>query len=138
MKKLTDKHFAFARICAKLEIAGQGSKVMAEECGVTRATMYNWHKSAPFLAEKARCKAVFQVDLSDISLTHRRDHIEALVKIAEAPETSDTAKLRAIKQISDEAAADVEGMIVDLTRQIDIIERQIAGEKPEGKSPPTR
>ena len=29
--------------------------------------MYNWHKSAPFLAEKARCKAVFRVDLSDIS-----------------------------------------------------------------------
>ena len=66
------------------------------------------------------------------------------MKIAEAPETSDTAKLRAIQQISDEAAADVEGMIVDLSRQIDIFKRQIAGEvvvalhRPEGKSPPTR
>ena len=136
--KLTEKHIAFARVCARLEIAGQGSKVMAEECGVSRQTMYNWLKSAAFLAEKARCVAVFQVDLSDISLTHRRARIEALVKIAEAPETSDIAKLRAIQQISDEAAADVEGMIVDLSRQIDIFKRQIAGEKPEGKSPPTR
>ena len=57
--KLTEKHIAFARVCARLEIAGQGSKVMAEECGVSRQTMYNWHKSAPFLAEKARCVAVF-------------------------------------------------------------------------------
>ena len=49
---------------------------MAEKCGVTRQTIYNWHKSAPFLAEKARCKANHRVDLTDIPLTHRRDRIE--------------------------------------------------------------
>ena len=36
----------------------------------------NWLKDDAFLAEKARCKAVFRVDLSDIPLTHRRDRIE--------------------------------------------------------------
>ena len=44
----------------------------------------NWLKDDAFLAEKARCKAVFRVDLSDIPLTHRRDRIEALAEIAGA------------------------------------------------------
>ena len=49
-----------------------------------------------------------------------------------------------LKYIADETAADVEGMIEDLSEQIDLFERQIAGEvvvaihRPEGKSPPTR
>ena len=38
--------------------------------------MYNWSKIPEFLADKARCKAEFRVDLSDIPLTHRRDRIE--------------------------------------------------------------
>ena len=58
-------------------------------------------------------------------------------------EKSDT-RLRALKQIADETAADVEGMLEALQGQIDLLERQIAGEvvvalhRPEGKSPPTR
>ena len=37
-------------------------------------------------------------------------------------------RLRAIKQISDETAADVEGMLAALQEQIDLLERQITGE----------
>ena len=55
---------------------------MALECGVTRSTIYNWLKDDAFLAEKARCKAEFRVDLSDIPLTHRRDRIEVSAGIA--------------------------------------------------------
>ena len=42
-------------------------------------------------------------------------------------EKSDT-RLRAIKQIADETAADVEGMVAALQEQIDLLERQITGE----------
>ncbi len=65
-----------------LSCAGQDTKVMAQKCGVTRATIYNWFKDDAFLAEKARALAEFRVDLSDIPLTHRRDRIEVIVGIA--------------------------------------------------------
>ena len=70
---LTDKHIECAHLCARLEVAGQDTKEMAKECGVTRTTIYNWFKDAAFRAEKARARAAFRVDLSDIPLTHRRD-----------------------------------------------------------------
>ena len=61
-------------------------------------------------------------DLSDIPLTHRRDRIEVLAGIAgDEDEKSDT-RIRAIKQIADETAADVEGMIESLQEQIGILE----------------
>ena len=59
--KLTEKHIECAGVCARLELAGQGSKTMARECGVSRQTIYNWSKIPEFLAEKARRKAVFRV-----------------------------------------------------------------------------
>ena len=40
---LTDKHIECAHLCARLEVAGiQDTKRMAAECGVARATIYNW------------------------------------------------------------------------------------------------
>ena len=69
----------------------------------------NWLKDDAFLAEKARCKAEFRVDLSDIPLTHRRDRIEVSAGIANDEDEKSDTRLRAIKQISDETAADVEG-----------------------------
>ena len=69
--KFTDKHIECAKVCARLEISGQNTKEMALECGVALSTFYKWLKNEAFLAEKARCKAVFRVDLSDIPLTHR-------------------------------------------------------------------
>ena len=79
---LTEKTIECAHLCARLEIAGQDTKTMALECGGTRSTIYNWLKDDAFLAEKARCKAEFRVDLSDIPLTLRRDRIEVSAGIA--------------------------------------------------------
>ena len=56
-----------------LKLQAKTRKKMAKECGVTRTTIYNWFKDAAFRAEKARARAAFRVDLSDIPLTHRRD-----------------------------------------------------------------
>ena len=80
--KFTDKHIECAKVCARLEISGQNTKEMALECGGTHSTFYKWLKNEAFLAEKARCKAEFRVDLSDIPLTHRRERIEVLAGIA--------------------------------------------------------
>ena len=98
------------------------------KCGVTRSTIYNWLKDDAFLAEKARCKAEFRVDLSDIPLTHRRDRIEVSAGIANDEDEKSDTRLPAIKQISDETAADVEGMLAALQEQIDLLERQITGD----------
>ena len=65
--KFTDKHIECAKVCARLEISGQSTREMALECGVALSTFYKWLKNEAFLAEKARCKAVFRVDLSDFS-----------------------------------------------------------------------
>ena len=88
----------------------------------------NWLKDDAFLAEKARCKAEFRVDLSDIPFTHRRDRIEVIAGIANDEDEKSDTRLRAIKQIADETAADVEGMVAALQEQIDLLERQITGE----------
>ena len=101
---------------------------MAQECGVSRTTIYNWFKEPAFLAEKARCKAQYRVDLSDIPLTHRRDRIEAIVEIAEDKGEKSDTRLRALRQVADETAADTLGMIEHLQEQIDLLERQITGE----------
>ena len=84
-------------------------------------------KDDAFLAEKARGKAEFRVDLSDIPLTHRRERIEVSAGIANDEDEKSDTRLRAIKQISDETAADVEGMLAALQEQIDLLERQIYG-----------
>ena len=85
-------------------------------------------KDDAFLAEKARGKAEFRVDLSDIPLTHRRDRIDVSAGIANDEDEKSDTRLPAIKQISDETAADVEGMLAALQEQIDLLERQITGE----------
>ena len=90
--------------------------------------MYNWSKTPEFLAEKARCKAVFRVDLSDIPLTLRRDRIEVSAGIANDEDEKSDTRLRALRQIADETAADVEGMVQALQEQIALLERQITGE----------
>ena len=115
-------------MCARLEISGQNTKKMALECGVTHSKIYKWLRDDAFLAEKARGKAEFRVDLSDIPLTHRRDRIEVSAGIANDEDEKSDTRLRAIKQISDETAADVEGMLAALQEQIDLLERQITGE----------
>ena len=74
------------------------------------------------MAEKARCKAVFRFDLTDIPLTHRRDRIEVLAGIAGDEDAKSDTRIRAIKQIADETAADVEGMLAALQEQIDLLE----------------
>ena len=63
---LTDKHIENAHVCARLELAGASVNKIAKECGVTRATIWNWSKDPAFRAEKARARAAFRVDLSDI------------------------------------------------------------------------
>ena len=123
----------------RLELAGASVNKIAKECGVTRATIWNWSKDPAFRAEKARARAAFRADLSDIPLTHRRDRIEVAAEDAR-PDT----RLRALKYIANETAVDVEGMIEDLDEQVDLLWHQIADEgvvalhRPEGKSPPTR
>ena len=79
-----------------------------------------------FLAEKARCKAEFRVDLSDIPLTHRRDRIEVIAGIANDEDEKSDTRLRALRQIADETAAVLEGMVAALQEQIVLLERQIA------------
>ena len=78
--RLTEKHIECAHVCARLEISGQNTKKMALECGGTLFTIGSQFtigsNDDAFLAEKARGKAEFRVDLSDIPLTHRRDRIE--------------------------------------------------------------
>ena len=49
---------------------------MARECGGFASNDVQLVKNPRVLAEKARCKAFFRVDLSDIPLTHRRDRID--------------------------------------------------------------
>ena len=89
---LTAKHIECAQVCARLEVAGKDTKEMAKECGVGRSTIYKWFARETFLAEKARAKAAFRVDLSDIPLTHRRDRIEVIAGIAnECVASSDRA-----------------------------------------------
>ena len=95
--KFTDKHIECAKVCARLEIAGQNTKEMALECGVALSTFYKWLKNEAFLAEKARCKAFFRVDLSDIPITHRRDRIEVSAAIANDEDEKSDTRLRAIK-----------------------------------------
>ena len=85
----------------------------------------------------------FRIDLSDLPLTHRRDRIEVAAAIAMDEDARPDTRLRALKYIADETAADVEGMLDELQEQIALFERQVAGEvvslhRPEGKSPPTR
>ena len=47
--RLTERHIECAHLCARLEVAGQeDTKVMAQKCGVTRATIYNWFKNSSF------------------------------------------------------------------------------------------
>ena len=81
---LTEKHIECAHLCARLEIAGQNTKKMAQKWGVTRATIFGSLSCTSIrrLAEKACALAEFRVDLSDIPLTHRRDRIEVLAGIA--------------------------------------------------------
>ena len=56
-----------------------------------------------------------------------RDRIEILAAIAGAEDEKSDTRLRALKQIADETAADVEGMLAALQEQIDLLERQIYG-----------
>ena len=141
---LTDKHIENAHVCARLELAGASVNEIAKECGVTRATIWNWSKDPAFRAEKARARAAFRADLSDIPLTHRRDRIEVAAAIAMDEDARPDTRLRALKYIANETAVDVEGMIEDLDEQVDLLWHQIADEgvvalhRPEGKSPPTR
>ena len=126
---LTEKHIECAEVCARLEITGiRDTKVMAQKCGVSRVTIYNWLKDEAFLAEKARSQAELRVDVSDLRLTHRRDRIETLSAIVEDPETNVGAKLRALRQIADETALDLAGTIEAHAEQIDLLKRQMAGE----------
>ena len=37
--RLTEKHIECAHLCARLEVGGQDTKVMAQKWGVTRATI---------------------------------------------------------------------------------------------------
>ena len=64
--KLTEKHIECAKVCARLEISGQNTKKMARKCGGFVSNDVKLVQNP-----RARCKAVFRVDLSDIPLTHR-------------------------------------------------------------------
>ena len=102
--KFTDKHIECAKVCARLEISGQNTKEMALECGVALSTFYKWLKNEAFLAEKARCKAVFRVDFVRYSAHASRLSPRSRVLRTKKYDT----RRRAIKQISDETAADVD------------------------------
>ena len=39
---LTDKHIENAHVLCRLELAGASVNKIAKECGVTRATIWNW------------------------------------------------------------------------------------------------
>ena len=126
---LTAKHIECAEVCARLEFSGeQDAKVLAQKCGVSRVTIYNWLKDEAFLAEKARCQAKLRADLSDMALTHRRDRMTILSSIAMDGNEKSNTRLRALRQIADEAAADLAGMIQSHAEQIDLLKRQMAGE----------
>ena len=117
---LTAKHVECAQVCDRLEVAGKDTKEMAKECGVGRSTI-NGSPGRPFWPRKPEPKAAFRVDLSDIPLTHRRDRIEALAEIAGAEDAKYDTRIRAIKSIADETAADVEGMIESLQEQVGLL-----------------
>ena len=55
-------------------------------------------------------------------------HEDRIAGIANDEDEKSDTRLRAIKQISDETAANVEGMLAALQEQIDLLERQITGE----------
>ena len=80
------------------------------------------------MAEKARCQAKLRADLSDMALTHRRDRMTILSSIAMDGNEKSNTRLRALRQIADEAAADLAGMIQSHAEQIDLLKRQMAGE----------
>ena len=126
------RHIECAHLCGRLELAGASVNKIAKECGITRATIWNWSKDPAFRAEKARARAAFRVDLSDIPLTHRRDRIEVAAAIAMDEDARPDTRLRALKYIADEAAADTMGMVAHLQEQIDLFERQIAGDFDRG------
>ena len=66
--RLTEKHIECAHMCARLEISGQNTKKWRWNVVERIPIFTNWLKDDAFLAEKARCKAVFRVDLSDRGL----------------------------------------------------------------------
>ena len=139
--KLKNKHFEAIEQIVACQIEGDGISEMARRCAVSRPTIYRWLRDPAFRQVLDQRRALWDRDIGQIRLTRRRARIEDLAAIAEDPATNDSIKLRALKQIADETAADVEGMLEALQEQIDLLERQIAGEvglalhRPEGKSP---
>ena len=69
--------------------------------------------------------------ISHITLTYRRARLEKLDAMARDPKESSSIVLRALKQIADETAADIEGMLEDLMEQIADLERRV-GISPRG------
>ena len=61
-------------------------------------------------------------------LAHRRDRMTILSSIAMDGNEKSNTRLRALRQIADEAAADLAGMIQSHAEQIDLLKRQMAGE----------
>ena len=113
-----------APICAPgLKLEARTRKLWPKNVVLRGPRSNNWFKDDAFLAEKACALAEFRVDLSDIPLTHRRDRIEVAGIANDEDEKSDT-RLRALRQIADETAADVEGMVAALQEQIALLERQ--------------
>ena len=94
--KLTEKHIECAKVCARLEISGQNTKKMARKCGGFVSNDVKLVQN-PRVFGRARCKAFFRVDLSDIPLTHRRDRIEVSAGIANDEDEKSDTRLRAIK-----------------------------------------
>ena len=105
--RLTEKHIECAHVCARLEISGQNTKKKWRWNVVERIPIFtNWLKDEAFLAEKARCKAVFRVACPIFRSRHRRDRIEVSAGIANDEDEKSDTRLRALRQIADETAAD--------------------------------
>ena len=129
--QLTDEHYAAAVIIHECELAGTPVKEMASRIGVSRQTLYNWFRDPQFVALHKGQQKNWERRISHITLTYRRARLEKLDAMARDPKESSSIVLRALKQIADETAADIEGMLEDLMEQIADLERRV-GIPPRG------
>lgn len=124
--QLTDEHYAAAVIIHECELAGTPVKEMASRIGVSRQTLYNWFRDPQFVALHKGQQKNWERRISHITLTYRRARLEKLDAMARDPKESSSIVLRALKQIADETAADIEGMLGDLVDKIEQLERPMA------------
>ena len=118
-------------MCARLEFSGeQDAKVLAQKCGVFALhDLELVSKMRRFWPKKPGAKPKLRADLSDMALTHRRDRMDDSLLDRDGWERKNlNTRLRALRQIADEAAADLAGMIQSHAEQIDLLKRQMAGE----------